>query len=162
MVWLPAVAVDVAERSASVFVSELEPCLPERTPTGSVSALMSLERVESRLPRLEITVSWDCRAVSWVLYGVSVACNCATIWLTVLLTSMPCPLVGEPKLRPMVPMLRSRRRCKKTKKSAGGLPKMSVFLSLRESGKLLVVAFPDWKDRTSIFRKTLQPPAKQG
>ena len=68
-VWLPAVAVVVAERSARVFVSELEPCLPERTPTGSVRALMSLESVESRLPRLEMTVSCDCSDGQLILVG---------------------------------------------------------------------------------------------
>jgi hypothetical protein len=29
----------------------------------------------------------------------------------VLATLMPCPLVGEPKLRPIVPMLCSQSRC---------------------------------------------------
>jgi hypothetical protein len=66
-VWLPAVAVVDADRRARVFESELAPCLPESTPAASVSELTSEASVESRPPRLEMTVSCDCRALSWLL-----------------------------------------------------------------------------------------------
>ena len=39
-------------------MSELEPVFSERIPSRSVSELISLERFENSVPRLEIAVSW--------------------------------------------------------------------------------------------------------
>jgi hypothetical protein len=65
---------------------------------------MSLETVENRVPRLEITVSWLSRLVNCVFQGVSTFCRLLTIDATVELTSKPAPLVGDPKLSPTVPI----------------------------------------------------------
>jgi hypothetical protein len=51
-----------------------------------------------------MTVSWLSSEVSWVFHGVSTFCRFATISETVVLTSNPAPLVGEPKLKPTVPI----------------------------------------------------------
>jgi hypothetical protein len=53
------------------LVSELEPSFCARMPSGSLSELMSFERLENSVPRLEITVSWLSSDVSWVFQGVS-------------------------------------------------------------------------------------------
>src|SRR6202041_1826358 len=51
-----------AEESAAVrlrtLVSELEPVFSESIPSRSVSELMSLERLENSVPKLEMAVSW--------------------------------------------------------------------------------------------------------
>jgi len=65
---------------------------------------MSLERLEKRVPRLEIAVSWLSSAVNWVFQGVSTFWRLPTISATVELTSNPAPLVGDPKLSPTVPI----------------------------------------------------------
>jgi hypothetical protein len=65
---------------------------------------MSLVRFENRVPRLEMTVSWLFNEVNWVFQGVSTFCRLLTIEATVELTSKPVPLVGDPKLRPTVPI----------------------------------------------------------
>jgi hypothetical protein len=61
---------------------------------------MSVERVESKVPRLEIAVSWLSSVANWVFHGVSTFCRLATISETVVLTLKPSPLVGDPKLIP--------------------------------------------------------------
>jgi hypothetical protein len=66
--------------------------------------LISVERVENSVPRLEITVSWLSSEVNCVFHGVSTFCRLATIDETVELTLKPCPLVGDPKLIPTVPI----------------------------------------------------------
>jgi hypothetical protein len=57
---------------------------------------MSVERVESSVPRLEIAVSWLSSLVNWFFHGVSTFCRLATIEETVELTLKPSPLVGDP------------------------------------------------------------------
>jgi hypothetical protein len=66
---------------------------------------MSLERLESSVPRFENTVSWPWRLVNCVFHGVSTFWRFATICETVALTSNPVPLVGDPKLSPTVPIV---------------------------------------------------------
>jgi hypothetical protein len=61
------------------------------------------------VPRLEIVESWLSSEVNWVFQGVSTFCRFATISDTVVLTSKPVPLVGEPKLKPTVPIAISLR-----------------------------------------------------
>src|SRR5580698_8787393 len=68
---------------------------------------MSLERLENRVPRLEIAVSWLSREANCVFHGVSTFCRLPTICETVELTSNPAPLVGDPKLMPTVPIVPS-------------------------------------------------------
>jgi hypothetical protein len=50
-------------------------------------------------------VSCACNAVNWFFHGVSTACRFATIALTVVATSKPWPLVGEPKEIPTLPIM---------------------------------------------------------
>jgi hypothetical protein len=89
------------------LVFELEPVFCARIPSKSVSELTSFDRFDISEPRLEITVSWLSSEVNWLFHGVSTFCRFATIWETVLLTSNPVPLVGEPKLSPTVPIAAS-------------------------------------------------------
>jgi hypothetical protein len=103
------VADDEAEVSSRTLVFELEPVFCARTPSKSVNELMSFDRFDINEPRLEITVSWFSSEVNWVFHGVSTFCRFATISETVVLTSNPVPLVGEPKLKPTVPIAASRR-----------------------------------------------------
>jgi len=56
-VCVPADAEVEAAVSSSTLVLELEPVFCERIPCMSVSELMSLERFENSVPRLEIAVS---------------------------------------------------------------------------------------------------------
>jgi hypothetical protein len=70
---------------------------------------MLVEGVENSVPRLEIAVSWLSNVVNWVFHGVSTFCKLATIEETVVLTSKPAPLVGDPKLSPTVPIVTSMR-----------------------------------------------------
>jgi hypothetical protein len=65
---------------------------------------MSVERVENSVPRLEIAVSWLSSVLNCVFHGVSTFSRLATIEDTVVLTSKPAPLVGDPKLSPTVPI----------------------------------------------------------
>ena len=76
-------------------------------PSKSVSELMSLERFENSVPRLEMAVSWLSNVVNWVFQGVSTFCRLLTIDATVELTSKPAPLVGDPKFNPTVPIASS-------------------------------------------------------
>jgi hypothetical protein len=72
-------------------------------PSGSLSELMSLERLENSVPRFEITVSWLSSDVSWVFQGDSTFWRLPIISATVELTLKPVPLVGDPKASPTVP-----------------------------------------------------------
>jgi hypothetical protein len=63
-----------------------------------------LERFENSVPRLEMAVSWLSSLVNCVFHGVSTFCRLLTIEATVELTSKPVPLVGDPKLKPTVPI----------------------------------------------------------
>jgi hypothetical protein len=83
-------------------VSELEPSFCERVPAKSVSGSRAEESELRSVPMVVSAVSWASRAVSWVFQGVSTVCRLAMIWLTVLLTSKPWPLVGEPNEMPTV------------------------------------------------------------
>jgi hypothetical protein len=56
-VYVPAFADESAAVSVSTLVSELEPVFSDRIPSRSVKELMSFERLEKRVPRLEIAVS---------------------------------------------------------------------------------------------------------
>jgi hypothetical protein len=103
-VCVPAIAEEVAAVSDRTLVSELEPVFSDKIPSKSVSELMSLERFENSVPRLEIAVSWLSNDVSCDFQGVSTFCRLLTIEATVVLTSNPAPLVGDPKLRPTVPI----------------------------------------------------------
>jgi hypothetical protein len=76
-------------------------------PWKSVSELMSFERFEKRVPRLEIAVSWVSSVVNWFFQGVSTFWRLLTISATVELTLNPVPLVGDPKLSPTVPIVPS-------------------------------------------------------
>ena len=58
---------------------------------------MSFDRFDINVPRLEMTVSWLSSELNWVFHGVSTFWRLATISETVVLTSNPAPLVGEPK-----------------------------------------------------------------
>jgi hypothetical protein len=69
---------------------------------------MSFDRFENSVPKLDIAVSWLCNVVNCVFQGVSTFCRFATIEETVVLTSNPAPLVGDPKLKPTVPICYSR------------------------------------------------------
>src|SRR5579884_969430 len=93
-----------AEVNCQTLVSELEPCFSDSTPAKSVSDCNAEESELRSLPMLLRTVSCDCNAESWFFHGVSTACMFVTIWLTVEVTSKPCPLVGDPNERPTVPM----------------------------------------------------------
>jgi hypothetical protein len=104
IVWLPATALDAAPVSCSTEVSELEPCFSDRTPWKSVSDWSAVERELRSMPIEVSAVSSACSDVSCVFHGVSTACRFVTSWLTVLVTSKPCPLVGEPNAIPTVPI----------------------------------------------------------
>src|SRR5271170_6459516 len=106
MVWLPATAVVPAEVSARTSVFELDPCLPARTPSKSVNDCAAVLRDDRSVPIEVSAVSSFPSEVNWLFHGVSTACRLATIALTVVATSNPCPLVGEPKLSPTDPMPR--------------------------------------------------------
>jgi hypothetical protein len=69
---------------------------------------MSLERLDNSVPRLEIAVSWLSSLVNWVFHGVSTLSRLATLEETVVLTSNPDPLVGDPKLSPTTLIASSR------------------------------------------------------
>jgi hypothetical protein len=103
-VCVPAVADEVAAVSSSTLVFELEPVFCARIPSKSVSELTSFDRFDISEPRLEITVSWLSSVLNWFFHGVSTFWRLATISETVELTSNPVPLVGEPKLKPTVPI----------------------------------------------------------
>jgi len=104
-VWFPATEEEEAARSCSAFVSELEPVFCAMMPVRFVNELTSLESFENRVPRLEITVSWLCKDVNCDFQGVSTLRRLPTIVATVALTSKPVPPVGDPKLRPTVPIV---------------------------------------------------------
>lgn len=56
-VCVPATADELADVNVRTLVSELEPSFSASTPVASVRLLMSVERFENSVPRLEITVS---------------------------------------------------------------------------------------------------------
>jgi hypothetical protein len=99
---VPAIAVVEAEVNSRTSVLELDPIFSDRTPVASVKVLMSLERVDIRVPRLDSTVSSLSSVVNCVFHGVSTFCRFATIEDTVAVTSNPSPLVGDPKLSPIL------------------------------------------------------------
>jgi hypothetical protein len=70
---------------------------------------MSFERLENSVPRLDIAVSWLASDVNCVFQGVSTFFRLLTIEATVVLTSKPAPLVGDPKFSPTVPIASSVR-----------------------------------------------------
>ena len=63
-VCVPATAAEVAAVRFSTLVSELEPSFCARMPVALVSELISLERLDNSVPRLEIAVSWLCNVLS--------------------------------------------------------------------------------------------------
>jgi hypothetical protein len=77
-------------------VFELEPVFADKMPSKSVSELISLERLDISVPRLEIAVSWLSNLVNRFFHGVSTFRRLLTIEATVELTSKPSPLVGDP------------------------------------------------------------------
>ena len=67
---VPATAELVAAVRSRTLVSELEPVFCASTPVASVRLLTSFDRFESRVPRLEMAVSWAVSEVSCVFQGV--------------------------------------------------------------------------------------------
>src|ERR1700684_3168310 len=92
---------------------------------------MSLERLENNVPSDEMAASWLSRDVSRVFHGVSTFCRLATMDDTVLLTSNPVPLVGEPELSPTVPIYASVRTIEAARCPTGNGLDWEILIALK-------------------------------